>query len=104
MLLLATLTVHPDKVAAFHDYERRVARIMERHGGRIERVMVLDPDPEDIYHRECHLVSFPGRTALAAYRDDADFRALAELRTSCILATAIRYGTAGQGYHDKTGG
>ena len=102
IVLLATLTVHPDRVDVFHDFERRAAKIMAKHGGRIERAIVLDQDPEDHYYRECHVVSFPDRAALAAYRDDADFKALASLRESCILATAIRYGTAGEDYHGSS--
>jgi uncharacterized protein (DUF1330 family) len=101
IILLATLTVHPDKVETFHDFERRAAKIMARHGGRIERAVALEPDPEDRYYREFHLVTFPDRTALAAYRDDAEFKSLAAMRESCILATAIRYGTAGEDYHGK---
>jgi uncharacterized protein (DUF1330 family) len=99
LLLIATLTVHPDKIDSFHDYERRAAKIMSRHGGRIERAVVLEKDPEDHYYRECHVVSFPGRAALDAYRDDEAFKALAGMRESCVLATAIRYGTAGEDYH-----
>lgn len=101
ILLLATLTVHPDRVDVFHDYERRAAKIMRKHGGRIERVVALEPNPEDRYYREFHLVSFPDRAALAAYRDDAEFRALATMRESCILATAIRYGSAGTDYNEE---
>jgi uncharacterized protein (DUF1330 family) len=99
MILIATLTVHPDKVEVFHDFERRAAKIMEKHGGRFEQVAVLAPDPEDFYYRECHVVSFPDKQALGAYRDDEAFKALASLRESCILATAIRYGTEGEDYH-----
>lgn len=99
LLLIATLTVHPDRIETFHDFERNAAKIMARHGGRIERAIVLEKDPEDHYYRECHVVSFPDRDALAAYRNDADFKGLAPLRESCILATAIRYGTAGEDYH-----
>lgn len=101
MILLATLTVHPDRIEAFRDYERLAARIMERHGGRIERVIELAPDPEDFYHRETHLVTFPDADALAAYRSDPDFKALAATREACILATAIRYGEEAAGYHEK---
>jgi uncharacterized protein (DUF1330 family) len=99
MLLVATLTVHPDKIETFHDYERRVAKIMTKHGGRIERVIVLEKDPEDHYYRECHVVSFTDTAALTSYRNDPGFKALAALRESCILATAIRYGSAGEDYH-----
>jgi quinol monooxygenase YgiN len=103
IILIATLTIHPDKVEAFHEYERSVAKIMAKHRGRIERAVVLDPDPEDFYYRECHIVSFPDRDALAAYRNDPDFKALAALRESCILATAIRYGSEGEDFHGGNG-
>lgn len=98
MILIATLTIHPDRLDAFFEYERKAARIMERHGGKIEKAIALDPDPEDAFYRETHVVSFPDRTALAAYRSDPEFLALAKLRESCILATAIRYGKATEGY------
>ncbi len=99
MILLATLTVHPDRVEAFLAYERKAARIMEKHGGRIEKVIALDPDPEDIFYRETHVVSFPDEAALAAYRNDPEFTALAKEREACILATAIRRGMEAAGYH-----
>ncbi len=99
MILIATLTVHPDRIEAFRDYERKAARIMERHGGGIERAIELAPDPEDFYHRETHLVTFPDAKSLEAYRNDPDFKALASTREACILATAIRYGEPGPEYH-----
>jgi uncharacterized protein (DUF1330 family) len=98
-ILIATLTVHPDRIEAFRAYERKAAAIMERFGGRIERVVALDPDPEDHFHRELHVVSFPDDAAVAAYRNAPDFKALAAEREAAILATAIRYGTEAEGYH-----
>ena len=100
MILIATLTVHPDRVEAFRAYERKAARIMEKHGGRIENAIALDPDPEDAFYRETHIVSFPNEAALAAYRADPEFTALAKEREACILATAIRRGKAGPEYHE----
>jgi uncharacterized protein (DUF1330 family) len=99
MILLATLTVHPDRIEAFRDFERKAAKIMERHGGRIERAIELAPDPEDHFYRETHIVTFPDANALAAYRDDAEFKALSSEREACIMATAIRYGEPGRDYH-----
>jgi uncharacterized protein (DUF1330 family) len=99
MILIATLTVHPDRIESFRDYERKAARIMERHGARIEKVIALDPDPEDAFYRETHVVSFPDEAALAAYRNDAEFKSLAAEREICILATAIRCGMNGPEYH-----
>jgi uncharacterized protein (DUF1330 family) len=100
MILIATLTVRPGALDAFRDYERKAAAIMERHGGRIERAVTLRPDPGDGALREVHLVRFPDVAALEAYRDDADFKALAALRESCIGATAIWYGEPGPEYHE----
>jgi uncharacterized protein (DUF1330 family) len=99
MILIATLTVHPDRIEVYRDYERMAAKIMERHGGRIERAIALDPDPEDAFYRETHVVSFPDEAALAAYRNDPEFKALATEREACILATAIRCGMNGPEYH-----
>jgi uncharacterized protein (DUF1330 family) len=99
MILVATLTVKPGGLNAFRSYERQAAAIMKRHGGRIERTVALWENQEDDFFREVHLVYFPSPEALAAYRDDADFKALTELRESCIVSTVIRSGEPGPDYH-----
>ena len=99
MILVATLTVKPGGLTAFRSYERQAAAIMQRHGGRIERTVSLWENQEDDFFREVHLVHFPSPEALAAYRDDADFKALTELRESCIVSTVIRSGEPGPDYH-----
>jgi uncharacterized protein (DUF1330 family) len=99
MMLVATLTVKPGKLEQFRDYEGRAARLMERHGGRIERTVALWENNEDDFYREIHVVFFPTPEALAAYREDPDFLALGELRESCIAATTIKSGEPGPNYH-----
>ncbi len=101
MILVATLTVKPGGLTAFRTYEKKVAAIMQRHGGRIERTVSLWENMEDDFFREVHLVYFPNPEALASYRDDADFKALAELRESCIVSTNIRSGEPGPDYHKE---
>jgi uncharacterized protein (DUF1330 family) len=99
MILVATLTVKPGALAAFREYEKKAAAIMLRHGGRIERTVSLWENAEDDFFREVHLVHFTSPEALAAYREDPDFTALAELRESCIVATRIHTGEPGPDYH-----
>jgi uncharacterized protein (DUF1330 family) len=101
MILVATLVVKPGAVDTFRAFESKAAKIMEKHGGRIERAVTLHPLPDDDFFREIHVVYFPDEAALEAYRDDPDFIALAPLRESCIAATEIRYGEAGPDYHEK---
>ena len=99
MILVATLTVKPGGLTAFRNYEKKAAAIMQRHGGRIERTVSLWENMEDDFFREVHLVYFPSPEALAAYRDDAEFKTLAELRETCIVSTSIRSGEPGPDYH-----
>jgi uncharacterized protein (DUF1330 family) len=101
MILVATLVVKPGAVERFREFESKAARVMEKHGGRIERAITLHPHPDDDFFREVHVVWFPDEAALEAYRDDPDFIALAPLRESCIAATEIRYGETGPDYHKE---
>jgi uncharacterized protein (DUF1330 family) len=102
MILVATLTVKPGGLTAFRDYERQAAAIMQRHGARIERTVALWENMEDDFFREVHLVYFPSPEALAAYREDPDFKALTPLRESCIVNTVIRSGEPGPDYHSPS--
>ena len=85
MLLVAILTIERTQLAAFRAYEMTAARIMARHGGKIERAVVLEGEPL----RELHLVRFPDDDAFARYRADAELQALRAERDRCVLATEI---------------
>ncbi len=88
MLLVALLTVRRAALAEFRRYEHAAATIMARHGGAIERAVVLDAgDPASL--RELHLVRFPDADAFAAYRADAALGDLRELREASVLATEL---------------
>ena len=96
-VLIVTLFVHEGREAEFDEFERQAARIMARHGGRVERVIrptaVLPAGP---LPREIHVVTFPDLAAFDAYRADAELVALAPLRAAAIARTDVTIG------HDVT--
>ncbi|MCC7264640.1 MAG: DUF1330 domain-containing protein [Candidatus Latescibacteria bacterium] len=97
MLLLARLFIHPGQEEAFRQFETVAARIMARHGGRIERVIrPLSALPESPLPHEIHLVSFPSQEHFAAYRADAELAALAPLRQQAIARTELVIGVEGE--------
>jgi len=98
MLLVVILTVRPEALDAFRAFERQAARIMARHGGRIERAIVIPPGPPGPSFKEVHLVSFPSPEALAAYRADPALQALTPLRETAVLNTEIWVGEEGPQY------
>jgi uncharacterized protein (DUF1330 family) len=106
MTLIVILTVRPEALDTFRAFEQQAARLMARHGGAIERVVVLaraapdaPPDlPPDAPHREVHLVTFPSAEAYAAYRADPGLQALAPLREAAVLSTEILAGEEGPHY------
>jgi hypothetical protein len=99
ILLLVSLFIHPGQEAAFRRFEIEAARIMARHGGRIERVIrPLDGPAGTPLPHEIHLVAFPSREDFAAYRADADLVSLAPLRAAAIARTATTIGVAGEPY------
>ena len=83
MLLVAMLEIR--ELAAFRRFEHAAAAIMARHGGAIERALLLEGAPQ----RELHVVRFPDAAALAAYRADPELRALGELRAAGVASTQI---------------
>ncbi len=100
MLVVAVLTVRDAEREAFRRYEHAAARIMARHGGAIERALVLAGEPGTF--RELHVVRFPDAAAFEAYRADAELLALASERARCVVATEVwpaddgpAYGTSG---------
>jgi len=99
LVLVATLQVRRDALDAFRRFEAIAARVMSRHGGAIERVVVLRPEAPDADHREVHLVRFPDEAAFAAYRGDPELLAASPLREQSVIATSILVGTDGPDYH-----
>jgi len=98
VLIVAFLTVRRARVDEFHRFEAAAAKIMARHGGAIERTVLLDDAPDDETFRELHLVRFPDKDAFRAYRTDPELEALAAQRASAIVVTEIWTGTDGPTY------
>jgi hypothetical protein len=93
LLLLVQLFIHPGRATEFRRFETEAARIMGRHGGRIERVIRPTGPPRDAaLPHEIHLVSFASPAGLEAYRADPELRALAALRESAIARTEVIMG------------
>ena len=96
--LVVTLTVRRERLEDFRAFERRAAAVMADHGGRIERTVVAPVEDRPDLLTEVHVVTFPGEAAFAAYRGDPRLRALAPLRESSVVATAILAGEDGPDY------
>jgi uncharacterized protein (DUF1330 family) len=79
--LVALLTIR--SLDEFRRFEHAAAAIMARHGGAIERALVLEGEPL----RELHIVRFPDAASLAAYRADPELAALAALREAGVAET-----------------
>jgi len=98
LTLVVQLTLNADQREDYERFEVEASRIMQRHGGRIERrVRVTSPlsgtDRQAAGPDEVHLVSFPDEERFEAYRRDPELAALAELRARVILRTEIWRGT-----------
>lgn len=99
MILVAILTVRRDALDKFRAFERQAAALMTRHGGRIERTVVVAPDGSAEVVKEIHVVTFPDEQALVAYRADERLGELAHLRDESVVHTAVFVGEDGPRYH-----
>ena len=95
MTLVAIITVRKAAVDKFRAFESHAAKVMKKHGGRIERtvVVVADGSPELI--REIHVVTFPSEAAFTAYRKDEQLAELAHLRDQSVVHTELFVGEDG---------
>jgi hypothetical protein len=85
-VLVAVLTLSPEKAGLFHDYEQKAARIMARYGGGVERVM--ETAGESLL-TEIHWVVFPTEEAFNDYQKDPELLALRPLRLECGVETKL---------------
>lgn len=99
IVLLVELFVHPGRATEFRRFETEAARIMRRHGGRIDRVIQpTSPAHGAELPHEIHLLSFASAAGLESYRADPELLALAPLRESAIARTVVTAGIDGQPY------
>lgn len=99
VVLVVNLFIRPGQEVAFRGFETEAARVMQRHGGRIDRVIrPSGPAGEDPLPHEIHIVSFPNLERFEAYREDQHLAKLASLRESAIARTEVTIGEEGDPY------
>ncbi|HEX6997036.1 MAG TPA: hypothetical protein VF322_02765 [Gammaproteobacteria bacterium] len=91
VVLVVSVWLHEGQVAAFEEFEREIAKIQQRHGGKIERAIRTTSGSPDAPF-EVHVVSFPDAASLAAYRADPAMKALAPRREGIFRRTEILEG------------
>src|SRR5580704_3592376 len=95
--ILVRLWIRRGLEAEFEAYERKVARIMARYGGVIERAIRTSGASDDEPF-EVHVLRFPSQDLYDAYRDDAERRSLSDERAGIITNTDSLVGTPGPTY------
>jgi antibiotic biosynthesis monooxygenase (ABM) superfamily enzyme len=100
LYILVRLWIHRGLEAEFEAYERKVSRIMARHGGVIERAIrtlgASDDGSDEPF--EVHVLTFPNQDLYDAYLDDPERRSLSGERAGIITNTDILVGTPGPTY------
>ena len=93
---VVTLWIHPGQEQAFDTFEREAARIMARHGGRIDNAVRLNvpkvAGQADELPYELHIVGFPDQAAYDSYLADSETAALRERRGLIISRTELMSG------------
>ena len=89
---VVSLWVHPGQEAAFEAFERDAARIMARHGGRIDSAVRVAPSGAGDPPFEVHVVSFPDQAAADSYAADPETLKLRAGRDEIIAKTEVLAG------------
>lgn len=86
---VVSLWLHPGQEAAFEAFEKDAARLMARHGGRIDRAIRIDQPVGGAGDApfEVHFVSFPDAPSFDAYASDPETLALRPRRNLIISRT-----------------
>jgi uncharacterized protein (DUF1330 family) len=98
MTLVVILTVLSEALDMFRAFETKAAGVMARHGGAIERTVVVPPGGEGSFLKEVHIVTFPDGQALSAYQADPALAEVAHLRAASVVKTEILLGEDGPDY------
>ena len=99
VILVVSLFIHPGRESEFRQFETEASRIMQKYGGRIERVIRSTASAQPSFSPyEIHIVSFPSLERFEAYRGDPDLAQLASLRQSAIARTEVIIGEEGEPY------
>ena len=76
-------------VAALRAWERCAVEIMRRHGARLRIAFEPEPAPGRNGPDEIHVIEFPDRRALEAYRADPAMAALADGRAEAVARSEL---------------
>ena len=95
---VVSLWIRPGSTAEFEAYERKAARIMQKYGGSIEKVIRIGQEGWSENPFEIHVVSFPDQEKFTAYRADPEVSSMASEREAVILKTIVVTGTRGPSY------
>ena len=100
LYIVVRLWIHKGRETEFEAYESKVARIMARYGGVIERAVRTAKTPEERSGEpfEVHVIKFPSHDLYEAYLNDADRRSLSGERSSIIANSEALVGTPGPTY------
>src|SRR5437016_6506250 len=98
MILVVILTVRNEVLEQFRTFEQKAAHVMAKHGGAIERAVVIAPKNGEAFFQEVHIVTFPNQQALTAYQQDEEIKLVAHLRAASVIKTEILIGEAGPDY------
>jgi hypothetical protein len=98
MTLVAILTVRREAIDDFRAFEAHAAEVMKKHGGQIERTVVVVPDGSAHVIKEIHVVTFPSEEAFAAYRKDEHLARFAHLRDQSVVHAELFVGEDGPSY------
>jgi uncharacterized protein (DUF1330 family) len=91
--LIASIWLKNGDVERFEAFERAAARVMAKHGGRIERAIRVGRSNVADAPFEVHVTSFPDAAAYAAYQDDPETRELGALRAAIVARMVIHAGS-----------
>jgi hypothetical protein len=103
-ILAVRLWIHPGQEAAFEAHEREAARIMARHGGRIDSAVRIEPrttsESDGALPFEVHVVSFPDLIAADSYAADPETGGMRLKRPAIIARTELLAGRMAGPYDD----
>ncbi len=98
MTLVVIITVRKEAIGTFRSYESKAAAVMARHGGAIERTVVVPMADRNDRFKEVHIVTFPNADAFSTYRQDGAMQEIAHLRNESVLETEVLIGEDGPDY------
>jgi antibiotic biosynthesis monooxygenase (ABM) superfamily enzyme len=99
LYIVVRLWIHKGRETEFEAYESKVARIMARYDGVIERAIRVSAASEGSNDPfEVHLLKFPSRARYDAYLDDPERRSLSGERSRIIANSDSLIGAPGPAY------